>query len=455
MSRRFIHTLTRAAEEEELRQSLGRLGRINFAPRILTITGLAFALEFLGDALLHLTQLPHVLYVVQRIVLFGVFGTILLRGIDQRLMDAGLARWYRYPVIAAWLLSVSLPAAWPSAWQIGLGLFLLLLILGCSIRGTPLPTEFDSVSRPTAPEWNAYAPRRNYRPKWLNNPVSFLRSLLTLGCFWLPLIWLEKASGGGFGVWFARFGYCILGLLWFYVLVGRLDDAGRLPRKRYHLLLIAIVLWIGLLNRVFGEEWPGHLHSSLLSSAALFAHLLGAWLTYLNGYEILALFLLIQLPLAFLPSKPRPTEPVAAKNGAEGKPRRRAPIAKTNEMALCGPFEYLCILFLIALFWIGLIFMDYASNGGIGCWIARLGYLIPAAIWMTFANGRSEDAGLGNGQYSSQFILVVATASLMPLALRWVNGYGALAIFVLIQIPIVFLPSRPKSEEPLANTIGI
>jgi hypothetical protein len=444
MIRSLIRAITNAAEEEELRQTLNRLGRINFVFRTLTITGLAFAFEFLGEALLHLTQLPHVLYVVQRIILFGAFGTILLRGIDRRLMDAGLARWFRYPIIAAWLLAVSLPAAWPSGWQIGLCLFLLLLILGCSARGTPLPTEFDSASVPTAPKWNAYAPRIRYQPKWFISPVSFLRSLLTLACLWLPLICLENASGGGTGIWFARFGYCILSLIWFYVLVGRLDDAGRLPRKRYGFILIGLVLLAGLLFPAHGEGWSAHLHSSLLSRAASFLYLLRVLLRCLNGYEILALFLVIQVPLALLPSKPMPPELLAEINRRKDDLNKKMPVVKISKSSLCGPFEYLRILMVITCFWIPLIYLDNVSSGSVGSWIARIGYLILGCFWLIFANGRIEDAGWSHSQYPAQFALVVSVVSLMPLAFHWVNGYGALAIFVLIQTPTALLRSKRK-----------
>ena len=48
-----------------------------------------------------------------------------------------------------------------------------------------------------------------------------------------------------------------------------------------------------------------------------------------------------------------------------------------------------------------------------------------------------------------QYFLVVSVASLMPLAVHWVNGYGALAIFVLIQTPIALLLSKPRPDDPL------
>jgi hypothetical protein len=37
----------------------------------------------------------------------------------------------------------------------------------------------------------------------------------------------------------------------------------------------------------------------------------------------------------------------------------------------------------------------------------------------------------------------------MLLAVHWVNGYETFALFALVQIPTVFLKSKPKLEEPL------
>ena len=450
MSRKLIPAITRAVEEEGVRESINRLGRINFALRTLTITGTAFALNVLADALLHLSQLPHILFFAVQIAFFSLFGAFLLRPIDQRLMDVGLAGWYKYPVVALWLLSVSLTAAWPSGWQAGLGLFLLLLVLGCSIRGNPLPMELVSACAPTESHPSAYEVRQQNRPRWFISSVGFARSLLTLGCCWLPLIWLENASGGGIRIWFARLGYCILSLVWFYVLVGRLDDAGRWPRKRYQLLLIGLVLLVGVLGRILGEGWSARDHGFLPYSAAHFVYLLRAWLKHLNGYGILALFLFIQIPLVLLSSEPRTERSVSAKDGSN----KHEPAVKTNELALSEPFEYLRILFVIACLWVPLIYMDNAFEGSVGSWIARLGYLILGFFWFAFANGRLEDAGWAHSWYPPQYVLVVTVASVMPLAVHWVNGYEALALFVLIQIPTVFLKSKPKPGDSLREAGG-
>jgi hypothetical protein len=122
-------------------------------------------------------------------------------------------------------------------------------------------------------------------------------------------------------------------------------------------------------------------------------------------------------------------------------------------LALCEPFEFLRILSVIAFIWIPLIYMDSTSGDGIGSWIARIGYSILVFFWMTFAHGRFEDAGMAHSGYVPQYFLIVSVASMMPFAVHWVNGYGALVIFVLIQIPTVFMRSKPKPEEPIPDGI--
>lgn len=167
----------------------------------------------------------------------------------------------------------------------------------------------------------------------------------------------------------------------------------------------------------------------------------------INGYGILALFLLLQVPLALLPST-LTTEPLSQASGANNdSTTRRTPMAKPSEFSLSGPLEYLRILCVISCFWIPLIYMDRTSAGSVGSWIARIGYVVLGGFWLIFANGRLEDAGWGHSLYPSQYFLVVGVAALMPLAIHWVNSYEALAIFFLIQIPTVFLKSKERLEE--------
>ena len=421
------------------------VGRIVFVLGTLLVTGTAFALEFLGDVLLHLTLLPHYSYVLQRVIVFGLVGLYLAAVIDGRLLDADLPRWYRYPAFAVWLLSTSIPVIWPPEWLIGLALFTLLLIGGCSIPGKPMPVMSASVGESAEPEKKVSAPTWKYPAWWLVSPVGFLRSLLTLACLWIPLIWLEDASGQGAGMWIARFGYSIPSIVWLCIVLGRLDDAGRSPLKRYVYFAIGTISLIGMLRLWHWFSFPNTAH---------IASTLPPWLRLINGYEKLALFLLIQVPLALLPSVPKPPKILAEINRRKEDLNKRMPVVKTNEQALCGPFKYLCIVLVLACLCVPLTFVDRASGGSIGSWIARLGYLILSFVWLTFANGRLEDAGWAHSGYPQQFFLVVSVISLMPLAIHWVNGYGALAIFILIQTPIALLKSKPRPEEPLTESVS-
>lgn len=398
-----------------------------------------YALEFLGDELLHLTLLPHYSYAFQRVTFFGLVGLFLMAVIDGRLLDAGLPRWYRYPIYTVWLLSTSLPVIWPPEWLIGLALFALLLIVGCSIPGRPLSVKCTSIGRIAEYEEKAPAPTKKYPTRWSISPVSFLRRLLTIACFWLPLIRLEESSGQGNGVWIARFGYFILCIVWFYIVLGRLFDAGRLLRKRYPIYVTGFILLIMMFRRLESSgRSPQWFRFNFLNALSI----LLPWLKHTNGYIMLALFLLVQIPLAFLPIKPRTPQPAYENNKIDEGSKRQVSNVKISKSSLCGPFEYLRILLVIACFWIPLIYLDNVSGGSVGSWIARIGYLILGCFWLFFANGRIEDAGWSHSQYPAQFALVVSVASLMPFAVHWVNGYGALAIFVLIQTPTALLQSK-------------
>jgi hypothetical protein len=422
---------------------------MDFMLRTLLVTAMAFALEFLGDELLHLTLLSRLAYAFQQVAVFGTVGLLLLAVIDGRLLDARVAGWYRYPAYSIWLLGTSLPVIWPPAWPIGLALFFLLLLAGGALPAKPAPFGHSLASTALEALDEVPAPVKRRQPRLLVSQVGFLRGLLTVACIWLPLIRLEEVSAHGTGAWIARMGYFLLGVACFVRVLGRLEDAGRLPRPRYGFLLIGLVLLARVLRRSGPIANPTDRYAFLFSAAASVASMLHPWLSLITGYEALALFVLIQIPLALLPSKPglasseRPRE--------EGS-KKRAPAAKTNELALCGPLEYLRIITVIACLWVPLIYMDHAFAGSVGSWIARFGYFVLGLFWLTFANGRLDDAGWGHSWYPPQFALVVCVASLLPFAVHWINAYEVLVIFVLIQTPTVMLRSKPKPEEPLLES---
>lgn len=426
----------------KVRKAVRPVGRVNFILRTIVVTAMAYALEFVAEGLLHLDLLPHYVFVLQRIVVFGLFGMFWFRPVDGRLADAGLARWFRYPAFIVWLVSISLPVVSPRLSIPSFALFFLLLILGGAIPGELASTASSARS---ADQLDRIQEKHNKRPKGFSSlppvgRIGFLRALLTLVCLWLPLIRLEDISANHLGAWFARLGYVILCIAWAVKAIGRLEDAGKPPTVRQGLAVIGFFLFLGLLRHVdlsqSSQRWRDFPIFMIPST-------LMQWLSELNGYEKLGLFLAIQVPLACLPSTPLQTRV----DFGNARAQKTAGPSKTNVLALCGPFEYLRILLVISAFCIPLIYMDHVSQNGVGSWIARVGYAVLAFFWLTFAHGRLKDAGWAHSEYPSQYFLVVSVGSLMPFALHWVNGYGALAIFVILQIPMIFLKSVPLPDD--------
>lgn len=422
------------------------VGRLEFVLSVLLITALGRVLALLlpWDVTFHLRLLPRYLYACEGVIVFGFVGIYLLKAIDGRLLDTGLSRHYRYPVFAVWIISTSIPFIWVRIWPIGLALFALPLFAGGlipskSVLGKSAPAEMIAEDREKVSALENDSLSRKV------SSVGFLRTLLTIGCLGFPMILLDNASGQGTGVWIARLGYFVLGTVWLTKISDRLEDAGGSPHIVPGFIIVVGAFVIGMLRRleVAGQSSQSYGFSSAYGMHSAF--ILPPWLQLINGYEMLTLFLLVQVPLAFLPSAPRSARPqdcerrskrIATWHGKEVKP------------FLVGPFAFLRRLLFIVLLWVPLIFMDGASNGKTGTWIARLGYFILAYAWMMNADGRFEDAGWGFNWEGKQYALVVSVASLMPFAFHWVNGYGALAIFVLIQIPTVFLRSKLVPEEP-------
>ena len=169
------------------------------------------------------------------------------------------------------------------------------------------------------------------------------------------------------------------------------------------------------------------------------------WFRLLNRYETLAFFLLIQIPLVFLRSTSKSTKPVRPPSAGD-KYRERIALRKEVKPLVVGPFAFLRSLAVIACLWAWLVFMAGSGNPTF-VWIARGGYFILTCAWIMNLTGRLGDAGWAHSWYPSQYFLTVSVVSLMPLALRWVNGYESLAIFVLVQLPMVFLKSKPRPKE--------
>jgi len=412
-----------------------RVGRFEFVIRILFLSILLTALEYClpGNALLRFGLLSSFLYAALGVIVLGFTGLALFKVIHGRVIDANLPRWSTHLALAAWLFSTAVPIIWPHEWPSALILFFSLLIAGGLVRSSPVhPVSTASIG--AAPRGvKTTRPRRvfEFPAKLLVSRLGFARTLVTIGCCFLSVIWLWK-SGGPVGKWVAFFCSAILGLVWLMKVWGRLEDAGHMPRARHGFSVVLALVLVRLLRLVetkrHSASWYGFPFSNLSSMAPAWTRLSQS----LNGYEILALLLLIQTPLAFLPSA----------RGHEERQQKELRTARVNELAVTGPLEFPRVLLIIACAWCLLIYGDHVSGGGVGTWLARIGYGIVAFAWLVFAQGRLQDAGWAHDWYPSQYCLVVSVASLMPLAAGWVNSYEAALIFVLIQTPTVFLRSK-------------
>lgn len=424
------------------------IGRIEFVWQFVLISALSclFAFLFGREPVFHLSALSKFLQALEGTVVFGVLGVYLVRAISGRLLDAGLSLRYRFPAFSVWLLACVIPIIWPKAWSFGLAFWAVLLFLGGSVPSQQR-SQISVVSEGTL-EGDGENIASQPVPSKIRRiePISFLRSILTIACLWCPLILLGGLSPQEVWIWIARIGYFILSIIWLVKLLGRLEDIGWLSPSFFAYLSVGAILLFRIVRRM-GRD-------GAIFDGAHIAFSSMPWLRFINGYGVLAVVLLIQVPLVFFPSKCGNTEPTPRQKTESRFGRILAERRRTRKRFLVRPVVFLRRLLVLVLFWLPLIYLDDMSKGGGGTWGARIGYFILVYAWMMNAQGLFEEAGLVDGWYGAQYCLVVSIVALMPLAVHWVNGYGALAIFVLIQVPTVFLKSRPKRKDPEGPSPG-
>jgi hypothetical protein len=285
--------------------------------------------------------------------------------------------------------------------------------------------RFAWLATSTAGRTEAESPERTVSPRLLVGPVGFLRTLLTFACLALPLIWLQNSYDPGIGALVPHLGYGILYFVWVFKVLGRFADSGRTSN----------LYWL-----------PFCLAASATSALPL-------WIGLINRYEALALFLVVQTPLALLPGKHRLKKPTPAQLVERDYKSRLAREGKNTEPNRMGPVPFLCGVVIIAALCGLLLYMQSGSRDPIVRWFARCGYFVLACAWFMTAAARFSDAGWDVEWRDTQYGLVIVAASLMPLAVHWVNVYGALVIFVLVQVPTVFLRSKQAAEGESADAL--
>jgi hypothetical protein len=378
-----------------------------------------------------------------------IFGLVWLFDIDGRLMDAGLPHTYStyYGSIVA--LVSFLPFAFklltiPQA----LALFVFLQVPTVFIQSKPGNAAILAWKAGHEETMRKRRLRRSKRARRVSHDqrVSFTVSVFLIAVFLGILNTLRAKTNSEIEALVLGLFSLFLGFVWFILLKMRLDESGL-------------------------SHW--HKNTFLFVLAACF---LPYAYRLIDFRQALALFVVLQIPLLFIRNKQAPTEFATDSVNPEPVPDPVSPEATFNEASpevtmggamladeetpcpvqdedrpnrkQIGPWGFLYGLSMIACFWLVLIRLDDVSGYGLGVWVARMGYAVLSFFWFGLAGSRFKDAGLFDGRFGLYWI-AVSGVSLLPLMLGFTNGYESLAIFVLIQIPMAFLRSKPAPEEPL------
>jgi hypothetical protein len=207
-----------------------------------------------------------------------------------------------------------------------------------------------------------------------------------------------------------QYSLIVLGVLWLRLLERRLENAG-LPRWSF---------------------WPYFLF--------VFTVCFGAHAKALGGPRTLALFLLLQIPVFLLQSQPAPG---GSFTGAAERTRRSYP----GFLPPAGPFLFLLRAVVLAGFGAALLNLAQRTGRGVALGEMGLALLLAGLAWVYNVEGRALDAQLPSW-VPAAYCLAAPGLCFLPFLLHRVSLPVALALFVVLQIPTVFLPSKPAFAEP-------
>jgi hypothetical protein len=348
------------------------------------------------------------------LVLLGVFW---LRSLEHRLRDAGLPRWFFWP----YFLIVFTACLGARAYRIlddsqTLMLFAALQFPSVLFRSKPASAEslLRSASCEGAQEDSDY-----------NQPVGrllFLLRLLLLAAFWAALFHLQGTAGCGLALWELRLGLVIVLFVWIYNVEGRLLDAG-LPRS----ISIPYCLIV-----------PG-------------ACLLPVWFRVIDLPLALALFVILQIPEVFFHSKAIVAAPLPQVVNLEEKQSSRSSLKSkpVHKIEPIGSFEFAVYILLIAGLSSALFLLRSDVVGGVRAWgwdaVLDAVSLLILALWIVSVKGRLKAADRTRSYIDLCSIVIIPC--LLLFAYSVISFSQALALFVILQIPIVFI----RQESILAK----
>ncbi|MGA3373371.1 MAG: hypothetical protein ABSC48_16570 [Terracidiphilus sp.] len=377
-----------------------QMGRITYLLSSVAIAVLC------GAAVLLLRSHPesrHVLLAAQ--CCLAVLAVIWIRSLESRLQDAGLPRWSFWPYF---LLVFTLCFGAHAKGMGGprtLALFLLLQISALLLQSQPASGE--SLLRGAGHE-----AARKY-PEFLR-PVGrflFLLRVVLLAAFGAALLHLVQRTSAGVARWEMCLALAVLGFVWIYNVEGRALDA-QLPS------------WV---PATYCMAAPG-----LCFLPFLFHRV--------SLPTALALFIVLQIPTVFLQSRTVLAEPPSPSSKwlRPGEP--------------IGSLDFAVYTLLIAGLWHVLHLLRGDAGGGHWARVIEValdaGSLSLCLAWVVSVKGRLKDLRLTRWYIDSCFIVFILC--LLPFAFRILTFSHALILFVVLQIPAIFIRREfiPASFSP-------
>lgn len=118
----------------------------------------------------------------------------------------------------------------------------------------------------------------------------------------------------------------------------------------------------------------------------------------------------------------------------------------SNSKKPIGRFMFLLWVVVVAALWGSLSHFRPRSDGGFASFIAVAGVATLAMLWMQAVEGRLLDAGLPLW-CRWPYVLILSFGCILLHSFKVLDGPQALALFILVQVPTVFIKSRSTSPN--------
>ena len=116
-------------------------------------------------------------------------------------------------------------------------------------------------------------------------------------------------------------------------------------------------------------------------------------------------------------------------------------MTKSKSIKPVGTYMYLVQLLALTALYIGLVQLKIKLGGRILPYILHVVCVIPFVLWIQSIEGRLVDAGLPRW-YMWPYFFILAFGCISLAVLEGFDNPMAFALFILVQIPTVFIPSK-------------